>query len=66
VDVGAGTGLLMKLLIDRLGPTGTLINIDISPHFITMLKDRAQRLGVADQVSKKKKFPLRSQNFFKK
>ncbi len=44
-DVGAGSGAFMSRLVDRIGPSGHYYAIDIVPHFIRHIRDRAQILG---------------------
>jgi len=42
VDVGSGTGLFLKPLAEAVGVAGKVYALDISPDFITALKQRAK------------------------
>jgi demethylmenaquinone methyltransferase/2-methoxy-6-polyprenyl-1,4-benzoquinol methylase len=45
VDLGCGTGLNFDLLIERIGPEGRLIGVDLSPDMLAGARERAQRSG---------------------
>lgn len=34
LDLGCGTGSLSQALLDRVGPSGALLGVDISPHYV--------------------------------
>jgi demethylmenaquinone methyltransferase/2-methoxy-6-polyprenyl-1,4-benzoquinol methylase len=45
VDLGCGTGLNFDLLVERIGPEGRLIGVDLSPEMLAGARERAQRSG---------------------
>jgi ubiquinone/menaquinone biosynthesis C-methylase UbiE len=45
LDVGCGTGLNFELLAGPLGPEGTIVGIDLSPHMLRLARERADRHG---------------------
>lgn len=45
-DVGAGTGLFVPLLAEKVGPRGTLYAVDIAPKFIEHIQKRAEEEGL--------------------
>jgi len=40
VDIGAGTGVFMEPLWNRISPNGTLFEIEVAPKFIPFLEQR--------------------------
>jgi len=50
-DVGAGTGLYVPLLAERVGPTGKVYAVDISPGFIEYIRERAKERGLSQVVA---------------
>jgi SAM-dependent methyltransferase len=46
-DVGAGTGLFLELLADRVGAEGKIWELDIAPQFVDHLRARAEKGGYA-------------------
>jgi ubiquinone/menaquinone biosynthesis C-methylase UbiE len=44
-DIGAGTGLFTRLIADRVGPTGKVYAVDISPGFLKHIDARSKELG---------------------
>lgn len=44
-DVGAGTGLFMETFSRRVGATGKVLEIDISPRLVEFMNERAKRHG---------------------
>lgn len=48
-DVGAGTGLFLELFAERVGSSGTVYAVDISPRFVEHLTERV-RAGGLDAV----------------
>lgn len=40
LDVGCGTGLCFPLLLDKVGPGGTVVGIDPSPQMLDVARDR--------------------------
>ncbi len=46
-DIGAGTGLFLSLLDERVGPEGAVYAVEIAPNFVTHLRERAEREGLA-------------------
>lgn len=45
LDLGCGTGLNFPLLHERVGPSGTIIGIDRSPHMLEQARRRAEAAG---------------------
>jgi len=45
VDVGCGTGLCFPLLMERIGPVGQLIGVDVSSEMLYRAKERVKRAG---------------------
>ena len=45
VDVGCGTGNSFELIQERIGPTGTLIGIELSPEMIAQARERVAANG---------------------
>ena len=43
LDVDCGTGLAFELIQERIGPTGRLIGVDVSPHMLQWARMRANR-----------------------
>ncbi len=44
-DVGAGTGLYTRLFADKVGPTGKVYAVDISPAFLKHIGEQAKKSG---------------------
>jgi len=45
-DVGAGTGLFIPLLADKVGASGKVYAVDITPKFIAHIQNRIQERGL--------------------
>ena len=45
-DVGAGTGLFLDLLVQGVGPEGSVYAVDIAPNFIEHLRERVTKGGL--------------------
>ncbi|MCY7403507.1 MAG: methyltransferase domain-containing protein [Cryobacterium sp.] len=45
LDLGCGTGLNFALLVDAVGPSGTVIGLDRSPEMLTMARRRVLANG---------------------
>ena len=45
LDLACGTGLSFEPLIDRIGPTGSLVGVDASPQMLARAGARVQRQG---------------------
>jgi ubiquinone/menaquinone biosynthesis C-methylase UbiE len=45
LDVGCGTGLTFEYLEERVGPTGRVIGIDVSPEMLAKARQRAEDHG---------------------
>ena len=43
IDLGCGTGLLFKFLLDKIGKTGQIIGIDISSGMLEIAKNRVKK-----------------------
>jgi predicted methyltransferase len=50
-DVGAGTGLFLEAFARRVGPSGRVYAVEISPRFREHLAARAREKGIAERVS---------------
>ncbi|HVL84888.1 MAG TPA: class I SAM-dependent methyltransferase [Pseudonocardia sp.] len=46
LDVGCGTGLCIPLLLDRVGPDGTVVGLDEAPEMLDVARDRHGGPGV--------------------
>ena len=46
VDIGCGPGGVLHLLGNRVGPSGTVLGIDYSPHFINLARHFVEDLGM--------------------
>jgi len=47
-DIGAGTGMFIAALSNRVGPTGRVFAVDIAPRFLDHLRERAEREGLSN------------------
>lgn len=45
VELGCGTGANFPLLIERIGPEGRLIGVDLTPEMLARAEERVQRAG---------------------
>jgi demethylmenaquinone methyltransferase/2-methoxy-6-polyprenyl-1,4-benzoquinol methylase len=45
VDAGCGTGLNFPLILDRIGPTGRIIGVDLSGEMLAQARQRVARNG---------------------
>lgn len=45
VDLGCGTGLSFAPIIERIGPKGRLIGVDLTPGMLSIARERVKRLG---------------------
>lgn len=45
LDVGCGTGLCLRLLHEKVGPTGTIIGVDASEQMLQVAADRVTESG---------------------
>jgi 2-polyprenyl-3-methyl-5-hydroxy-6-metoxy-1,4-benzoquinol methylase len=50
IDVGAGTGLFLNLFSSMVGDTGNVFAIDITPSFVTFMRERVQKEHLQDSV----------------
>ena len=48
LDVGAGTGLMLKPLSSAVGPDGKVLAVDLSARFVAYMRRRAQKHGLAN------------------
>lgn len=48
VDVGCGTGLCFSLLMEKIGPNGTLLGVDISSEMLLRANERVKHAGWAN------------------
>jgi len=49
-DLGAGTGYFSRRLSDAVGPTGTVLAVEVEPSLVTYLRERSEREGTANVV----------------
>lgn len=45
IDLGCGTGLCFPLLIEKIGPNGKLIGVDISSEMLSVAEDKVKSAG---------------------
>ena len=45
LDVACGTGLSFALLLERVGPTGTVVGVELSPEMLAQARARVQSNG---------------------
>jgi ubiquinone/menaquinone biosynthesis C-methylase UbiE len=45
LDVGCGTGLCFRWLLDKIGPEGSIVAIDASPEMLAVSRERVAREG---------------------
>ena len=45
LDVGCGTGLSFPFIEERLGPSGRIVGIDLSPDMLALARERADAAG---------------------
>ena len=50
VDIGCGTGQTVIQLADRVGSSGRVLGVDISPLVLRVARDRASHLGNVSHV----------------
>jgi ubiquinone/menaquinone biosynthesis C-methylase UbiE len=48
LDVGCGTGLAFELLLERVGPGGQLVGVDLSSDMLAIAARRVERAGAAN------------------
>jgi len=58
LDVGCGTGNLTRALLDRLGPTGRVVAVDISPRMIEVAKRKVRDERVTWLLADASRLPL--------
>ena len=44
-DIGAGSGVITALLAEAVGPTGTVLAVDIQPEMLALLREKMASLG---------------------
>lgn len=45
IDVGCGTGLSFALIEQRIGPSGRVVGIELSPEMLAVARERVERHG---------------------
>lgn len=45
LDLGCGTGLSFPLVLDKIGPNGRLIGVDLAPEMLAMARKRIERFA---------------------
>lgn len=45
IDLGCGTGLCFPLLVDKIGPNGRLVGVDISSEMLSVAEERVKSFG---------------------
>ena len=58
VDVGCAMGYFSLEMARRVGPEGRVIAVDLQPRMLEVLKRRAVRAGVADQIEARSCSPV--------
>lgn len=49
-DIGAGTGYLSRRMARAVGPSGTVLAVDVQPEMVAMLRSAAQQEGLRNIV----------------
>ncbi len=47
-DIGAGTGYLSRRLAQKVGPSGTVLAVDVQPEMLAVLNNFNSRLGITN------------------
>ncbi len=63
LDVGCGTGNLTKALLERLGPKGRVVAVDISPRMIEVAKAKVRDERVSWHVVDATRLPMDPRSF---
>ena len=50
LEVGFGSGAVLRELARRVAPDGVAVGLDPSPHFLTIARELAERDGVAERI----------------
>ncbi|MGV9767692.1 class I SAM-dependent methyltransferase [Micromonospora tulbaghiae] len=58
IDVGCGTGRALPALRDAVGPTGTVLGVDLTPAMIDIARPRARAAGAALALADVRRLPL--------
>ncbi len=58
IDLGAGTGRNARLLLNRVGPTGRIVGVDISPQMLARARRRCERYPEISFVQHRIEQPL--------
>jgi SAM-dependent methyltransferase len=58
LDVGCGTGRALPALRDAVGPAGTVIGLDLTPHMLAVAQARGRRLGAGLVLADAGRLPL--------
>jgi predicted methyltransferase len=49
-DLGAGTGYLSRYLADAVGPSGSVLAVEVEPTLVTHLRERAEQGGIDNLI----------------
>jgi ubiquinone/menaquinone biosynthesis C-methylase UbiE len=50
-DIGAGTGFYSRLFAERVGPTGKVYAVDVSPTFLKHIDEQSKKMGLEDRIT---------------
>jgi ubiquinone/menaquinone biosynthesis C-methylase UbiE len=50
LDIACGTGANFPLLVERVGPAGRVVGVDLSPDMLAVAAERVRRMG-SDNVT---------------
>ena len=50
LELGCGSGVVLRALAERVGPGGQAVGLDVSPAFLAIAAERASAAGLADRI----------------
>lgn len=63
LDVGCGTGVLLRILVDRLEQSTELIGVDAAPAMIEVARHRSGRCSICYSVATAEQLPFADDSF---